>query len=301
MPSAVEVVRDAAVLVEDAHDDRLAVHARQRHDAQVDVLAVDRQADAAVLRDAPLGDVEVAHDLDAGDRRRRPCACGIVAASCSTPSTRKRTRSSRPSGSKWMSEAPCSTRLGDDRVDELDDRRVVGGLAQVDDLGDVGRRPPRSRRGRRSSRRLRRVIRARDVLAARRRPAGPRCPVTARCRRSPRTLPGRPSRRSSVVSPMNATGTRLVALGLRRADEVRGGHVDLEDREVDVVEAVALGDRARELLLVQDALLQEGLLEGRAGDPRRLVGVLDAFAVGEPELDDDVGQEALAAAASAGG
>ena len=27
--------------------------------------------------------------------------------------------------------------LGDDRVDELDDRRVVGGLAQVDDLGAV--------------------------------------------------------------------------------------------------------------------------------------------------------------------
>ena len=28
--------------------------------------------------------------------------------------------------------------LGDDLVDELDDRRVVGGLAQVDDLGGPG-------------------------------------------------------------------------------------------------------------------------------------------------------------------
>ena len=58
---------DDGVLVEDAHDDRLAVHAGQRHDAQVDVVAVDRQADATVLRHAPLGDVEVAHDLHAAD------------------------------------------------------------------------------------------------------------------------------------------------------------------------------------------------------------------------------------------
>ena len=34
---------------------------------------------------------------------------GIVVVSRSTPSTRKRTRMSRPSGSKWMSEAPSST------------------------------------------------------------------------------------------------------------------------------------------------------------------------------------------------
>ena len=34
---------------------------------------------------------------------------GIVVVSMSTPSTRKRTRMSRPSGSKWRSEAPAST------------------------------------------------------------------------------------------------------------------------------------------------------------------------------------------------
>ncbi len=34
---------------------------------------------------------------------------GMLAVSASTPSTRKRTRMSRPSGSKWMSEAPSST------------------------------------------------------------------------------------------------------------------------------------------------------------------------------------------------
>ena len=39
---------------------------------------------------------------------------------------------------------------------------------------------------------------------------------------------------------------RLVALGDAGGDEVGGGHVDLEDAEVEVVEAVALGERARE-------------------------------------------------------
>ena len=34
---------------------------------------------------------------------------GIVVVSESTPSTRKRTRMSRPAGSKWMSEAASST------------------------------------------------------------------------------------------------------------------------------------------------------------------------------------------------
>ena len=48
---------------------------------------------------------------------------GTVVTSASTPSTRKRTRISRPSGSRWMSDAPLLDRLGDDRVDELDDGR----------------------------------------------------------------------------------------------------------------------------------------------------------------------------------
>ena len=59
---------------------------------------------------------------------------GTRAASYSTPSTRKRTRISPSSGSKWMSEAPSLDRLAEDRVDELDHRRVVGRLAQLGDL-----------------------------------------------------------------------------------------------------------------------------------------------------------------------
>ena len=48
-----------------AHDDAFAEHRGQDADAQVDGVAADREADAAVLRHAAFGDVEVRHDLDA--------------------------------------------------------------------------------------------------------------------------------------------------------------------------------------------------------------------------------------------
>src|SRR5690606_10294152 len=39
-------------------------------DAQVELLALHAQHDAAILRQAALGDVELGHDLDAADHRR---------------------------------------------------------------------------------------------------------------------------------------------------------------------------------------------------------------------------------------
>ena len=66
----VEVERDAA-LVEDPHHHRLAVHRRHRRHAQVDLLALHAQPDAAVLRQPALGDVQVGHDLDPRDHRGR--------------------------------------------------------------------------------------------------------------------------------------------------------------------------------------------------------------------------------------
>jgi hypothetical protein len=60
-----------AALVEDAHDDALAVDERQRDDADVHAPAFDRQRETAVLGHAPLGDVEVGHDLDARDDAHR--------------------------------------------------------------------------------------------------------------------------------------------------------------------------------------------------------------------------------------
>ena len=64
-----------------------------------------------------------------------------------------------------------------------------------------------------------------------------------------RTLAGSAIATSSVRSSTNATGNGLVALGGRRVDQVRRRHVDREGRQVEVVEPVALGDRARQLVL----------------------------------------------------
>ena len=61
------------LLVEDADDRVFAVHARHHRDAEVDGLARHAQAEAAVLRHALLGDVELGHDLDARqDRAVKP-------------------------------------------------------------------------------------------------------------------------------------------------------------------------------------------------------------------------------------
>ena len=74
---ALEVVADQAQRgergrqrrdLEDADGDVLAVHAGDGGEAQVDALSArELEARAAVLRQPPLGDVEVAHDLDAAD------------------------------------------------------------------------------------------------------------------------------------------------------------------------------------------------------------------------------------------
>ena len=53
--------------IEQAHHHRLAVRGRHGAHAQVEFLALHAQHDAAVLRQAALGDVELGHDLDAAD------------------------------------------------------------------------------------------------------------------------------------------------------------------------------------------------------------------------------------------
>ena len=86
-------------------------HSVGRHgDAEVELadalVLADADLDAPALRQAPLGDVEVGHDLDArGDASRAPAAAGCRTR-LSTPSIRKRTQNSFSYGSMWMSEAP---------------------------------------------------------------------------------------------------------------------------------------------------------------------------------------------------
>ena len=127
-------LHDDRALVEDPDDDRLAVHAGQRHDAQVDVMAVDRQADATILRDAPLGDVEVAHDLHAADdaEHHPPLDRGGLDEHAVDPEAHAQLVAV---GLEMDVRGALLDGLGDDLVDEPDDRRVVGRLAQVDDVG----------------------------------------------------------------------------------------------------------------------------------------------------------------------
>ena len=73
-----------------------------------------------------------------------------------------------------------------------------------------------------------------------------------------------------------------------------------EDAEVEVVEAVALGQRAREPVLGQRAALEQHPLGRRAGSARGLDRALDLLARDEPQVDDHVGQEARRGAPARG-
>ena len=141
-------------------------------------------------------------------------------------------------------------RLGDDLVDELDDRRVVGGLAQVDDLGG----PPSSSSSvdvvaTASSRRSSAADRAR-AMSSRRGDRGPDLVAGHDRDVVDREHVGRVGHRDEQRALVGERDGHAPRSAWRRVvDQVRGGHVDLEDAQVEVVEAVALGDRARELVV----------------------------------------------------
>ena len=84
-------------------------------------------------------------------------------------------------------------------------------------------------------------------------------PVISEMSSTARTLPGSHIATSSVRSSMNLDRDRAVARGRARGQQVGGRHVDVEDAEVDLVDAEALGDDARELVGRQDAALDEHL------------------------------------------
>ena len=93
--------RRLAGLVEEAHDDLLALDGRERRDADVE-RAPDgggRQRDPAVLRLPPLGDVELRQHLEARRSRRQPSSSGHAA----LPGERRRLgteRRARPPGAR---------------------------------------------------------------------------------------------------------------------------------------------------------------------------------------------------------
>ena len=68
-PKFVHVEHDAA-LVQDPEDDRFPVNRRDGGDPEVNLLPFHPEHDPPVLREAPLGDVQLGHDFEPGDDRR---------------------------------------------------------------------------------------------------------------------------------------------------------------------------------------------------------------------------------------
>ncbi len=120
----------AGLLVEQAQHDTLAAPGRNRRHAHVDRASGDAQADAAVLRQARLGDVELGHDLDAADHRagdrllrRQHFAQHAVDAKAHDEAIL--VRLDMDVGRAFLD------RFGQQRVDQADDRRVVLAFEQV--------------------------------------------------------------------------------------------------------------------------------------------------------------------------
>src|SRR5262249_40188757 len=123
-----EVVERAlgVVLVEDADRHALALLGREGRDAEVDAAVLDRDADPAVLGNALLGDVQVAHDLDPGDdgahhpfRDVRSLPKDAINAETDTHVLF--------TAFEMNIGGTLAHRLAEDAVDEFDHRRVFGG------------------------------------------------------------------------------------------------------------------------------------------------------------------------------
>ena len=106
--------------------------------------ALDGQADAPVLRDPPLGDVEVAHDLDPRDNAAdHPLGHrgGLGEHAVDAHSNAHLAARLALTGGLRLEVNVRGAELGglgDDRMHELDHRRVLGRIAQVDDLDGRG-------------------------------------------------------------------------------------------------------------------------------------------------------------------
>ncbi len=108
------------LLVEQAHDHALAVDARAASRCGCRRVALDLERHAAVLGHAPLGDVEVAHDLDARDDARRSSALRDRRRLAEHAVDAEADPHVAAVGLEVDVGGALLDRLGDDRVDELD-------------------------------------------------------------------------------------------------------------------------------------------------------------------------------------
>ena len=129
-----QVVEIARGAVEQAHHHAFAVERRQRGDAQVHFAAQDLDLDAAVLRQAALGDVQLGHQLQARDdgglqlaRRRLLVEQHAVHAEADAELLLERL--------DVDVAGALLERVGDHGVHQADDRRLAGHVAQVLEIG----------------------------------------------------------------------------------------------------------------------------------------------------------------------
>ena len=122
------------LFVEDAEHRLLAEDRRQDRDAEVDLLGAVAQLDAAVLRQPALRDIEVGHDLQPRDHRRLHPLRGrhhlVHHAVDAEPDAEILLV-----GLPVQVGCPAPDRVEQHLVDELHDRRALGGVAQLDRLG----------------------------------------------------------------------------------------------------------------------------------------------------------------------
>ncbi len=126
----VRQVQPAGLLVQEPHDDALALSHGKGGDPHVHGPAGDAQGDASVLGQALLGDIELRHDLDAGDERRAQPGRGLqdLAQDAVDAET---DHQAALEGLDVDVRGLLLDRLRQQGVDQADDRGVVLGLHQV--------------------------------------------------------------------------------------------------------------------------------------------------------------------------
>ena len=125
-----EIVEIAGGAIEQTHHDALAIQRGQRGNAQIHFAAQRLDLDAAVLRQAALGDIELGHQLDARDhgglqfaRRRFLIVEHAIDAIADAELFFERLHVDIAGA--------LLDRLRDHGVDQPDDRRLAGHVAQV--------------------------------------------------------------------------------------------------------------------------------------------------------------------------
>ncbi len=96
---------------------------------------------------------------------------------------------------------------------------------------------------------------------------------------------------SSVPSSKKADRHRLVATDRLHVDQVHRAHVQLVNRQIYVFQAEALRHHTRQLVVAQDALLDEDLTGGLALSASDLHSLLDLLARGEAKIYDHVADQ----------